>query len=111
MKTVSVIIPAYNFARYVPEAIDSVLAQTYAPFEVIVVDDGSTDDTPKVLAAYGNRIRAIRQVNQGVAAARNTGLAAAGGEYVAFIDSDDTWEPRKLQLQMDRFDADPDLGL
>jgi glycosyltransferase involved in cell wall biosynthesis len=111
MKTVSVIIPAYNYARYVSEAIDSVLAQTYPPLEVIVVDDGSTDDTPNVLAAYGDRIRAIRQVNQGVAAARNTGIAAARGEYVAFIDSDDTWEPRKLELQMARFDAEPDLGL
>ena len=111
MKTVSVVIPAYNHARYLPAAIDSALAQTYAPVEVIVVDDGSTDDTPRVLAAYGDRIRVIRQANQGAGAARNAGLAASRGEYVAFLDSDDIWLPRKLELQMGRFDADPALGL
>ena len=111
MKTVSVVIPAYNHARYLAAAIDSALAQTYAPVELIVVDDGSTDDTPRVLAAYGDRIRVIRQPNQGAGAARNAGLAASRGEYVAFLDSDDIWLPRKLELQMARFDADPDLGL
>ena len=110
MKTISVLIPTYNYARYLPQAIDSVLAQTYAPLEVLVVDDGSTDDTPQVLAAYGNRIRAIRQDNQGVAAARNTGVAAARGEYVALLDSDDLWLPRKLELQIARFESDPSLG-
>ncbi|MGH9423586.1 MAG: glycosyltransferase family 2 protein [Thermoanaerobaculia bacterium] len=111
MKTVSVIIPNYNYGRFLREAIDSALAQTYPPLEVIVVDDGSTDETPQVLAAYGDRIRAIRQDNQGVGAARNTGIAAARGEYVAFLDSDDIWRPRKLEYEMARFAADPDLGL
>jgi glycosyltransferase involved in cell wall biosynthesis len=111
VKTISVIIPAYNYARYLAEAIDSVLAQTYPVLEVIVVDDGSTDDTPGVLAAYANRIRAIRQQNLGVSAARNTGISAARGEYVAFLDADDVWQPSKLDAQMARFDADPSLGL
>lgn len=103
MKTVSVIIPTYNYARYLGEAIDSALGQTLAPLEVIVVDDGSTDDTPELLAAYGDRIRVLRQKNAGVAVARNSGIAAARGEYVAFLDADDTWLPRKLELQMPLF--------
>jgi len=111
MKTVSVVIPTYNYGRYIAEAIDSALAQTYAPLEIIVVDDGSTDDTRAVLAPYGDKIRTICQQNAGVAAARNTGIAAARGEYIAFLDSDDLWHPRKLELQMARFDADPSLGL
>ncbi|MEK6374321.1 MAG: glycosyltransferase family 2 protein [Acidobacteriota bacterium] len=110
MKTISVIIPTYNYARYLRDAIDSVLAQTVAPLEIIVVDDGSTDDTPQVLTAYGAKIRAIHQSNQGVAAARNTGVAAARGEYIAFLDSDDLWLPRKLELQIARLESDPSLG-
>jgi glycosyltransferase involved in cell wall biosynthesis len=111
MKTISVVIPTYNYARYLPEAIDSALAQTYAPLEVVVVDDGSTDETPEVLAAYGAKIRAVRQSNQGVAAARNTGVAAARGEYIALLDSDDLWLPRKLELQIARFESEPALGI
>ncbi|HYU25722.1 MAG TPA: glycosyltransferase [Thermoanaerobaculia bacterium] len=111
MKTISVIMPSYNYARYLRQAIDSALGQTCAPLEVIVVDDGSTDATPEVLASYGDRIHVIRQKNQGVATARNTGIAAARGEYVAFLDSDDLWDPRKLELQVARFEADPSLGL
>ena len=111
MKTISVIIPAYNYARYLREAIDSVFAQTYPALELIVVDDGSTDATPEVLAAYGNRLRAIRQRNGGVSAARNAGISAARGEYLAFLDADDLWHPRKLEAQMARFESDPSLGL
>ena len=109
--TVSVVIPTYNYGRYLATAIESALAQTFVPLEVIVVDDGSTDDTPQILETFGNRIQTIRQLNQGAGAARNTGIAAARGEYVAFLDSDDIWKPRKLQMQIARFDADPALGL
>ena len=91
MKTISVIIPTYNYARFLAEAIDSALGQSYAPLEIIVVDDGSTDATSEVLAAYGDRIRVLRQKNQGVAMARNAGIAAARGDYLAFLDSDDAW--------------------
>jgi glycosyltransferase involved in cell wall biosynthesis len=108
---VSVIIPTYNYARFIGEAVDSALAQTRPPLEVIVVDDGSTDDTAAVLAAYGDRIRVLRQKNAGVAMARNAGIAAARGEYLAFLDSDDAWYPRKLERQMQRFGAEPHLGL
>jgi glycosyltransferase involved in cell wall biosynthesis len=111
VSTISVIIPAYNYGRFVREAIDSALAQTYPALEVIVVDDGSTDDTAQILVGYGDRIRVIRQQNQGVAAARNAGIAAARGEYLAFLDSDDVWKPRKLEHDIVRFKADPDLGL
>ncbi|HEV2720211.1 MAG TPA: glycosyltransferase family A protein [Thermoanaerobaculia bacterium] len=110
MNRVSVVIPTYNYGRWVAEAIDSALAQTLPPAEVIVVDDGSTDETAAVLAAYGGRIRVIRQQNLGPAMARNAGIAAARFETIAFLDADDLWQPRKLELQMMRFDADPSLG-
>jgi glycosyltransferase involved in cell wall biosynthesis len=98
---VSVIIPAYNRARTVGRAVDSVLAQTFHDFEIIVVDDGSQDDTRETLARFGGRIRLICQKNQGVSAARNTGIRAAQGRWVAFLDSDDEWLPTKLALQME----------
>ena len=110
MPRVSVIIPTHNRAHLVCETIDSVLAQTDRDFEVIVVDDGSADDTPAVLAAYGDRIRIIRQPNQGLSSARNAGIGAATGEFVAFLDSDDLWVPTKLEQQMARLDADPGLA-
>ena len=111
MTTISVIIPTYNYGRFLREAIDSVLAQTYPAHEIIVVDDGSTDDTPRILAEYGDRIRVIRQENLGASAARNTGIAAARGEWVSFLDSDDLWLPRKLECDAARIAADPDLGM
>ncbi len=111
MRTISVIIPVWNRAREVCHAIDNALAQTLSPLEVIVVDDGSTDETAEVLVRYGHRIRVVRQSNQGVAAARNAGIAVARGDLLAFLDSDDVWLPRKLELQAARFDADPELGL
>jgi len=111
VKTISAIIPTYNYGRFLREAIDSVLAQTYPVLELIVVDDGSTDDTPQILASYGDRIRAIYQTNGGVGAARNRGIGEARGEYVAFLDSDDIWLPAKLEKEIALFDADPDLGL
>jgi glycosyltransferase involved in cell wall biosynthesis len=91
--TVSFIIPNYNHARYVRFAIDSALAQTYTDIEIIVVDDGSTDNSRAVLEEYGDRIRPIFQANAGLSGARNTGVAAATGEYIALLDADDTIEP------------------
>jgi glycosyltransferase involved in cell wall biosynthesis len=111
VRTISVVIPAYNRAREVCRAIDSALAQTMPPLEIIVVDDGSTDETPDVLARYGDRIRVVRHANQGVSATRNAGIAIARGDLIAFLDSDDMWMPRKLELQVARFEADAELGL
>jgi glycosyltransferase involved in cell wall biosynthesis len=111
VSSVTVVIPAYNHARYVAAAVDSALAQTLPPAEVIVVDDGSTDDTPSVLSSYGARICLIRQPNQGVAAARNNGAAAGTGEWIAFLDADDAWLPRKLERQVACFAAKAEVGL
>ena len=97
--SVSVIIPTYNRAGMLKEAIDSVLAQNYSDFELIVVDDGSTDETPQILNCYGGKIKHICQRNKGVSAARNRGIAAASGGYMAFLDSDDLWLPGKLTIQ------------
>jgi len=97
---VSTIIPTYNRADLVSEAIDSVLRQSYPNVEVIVVDDGSTDDTCDRLKRYGTRVRLISQSNAGPSAARNRGIAAARGELIAFLDSDDLWLPEKLERQV-----------
>lgn len=109
MPRVSVIIPTYNRADYVCEAIDSVLAQTFQDIEVIIVDDGSTDRTQEVLEAYEDRIRVYRQDNAGVSAARNKGIELAYGDWIAFLDSDDRWLPEKLQRQMAFIAAHPDV--
>ena len=108
---VSVLIPTYNRAYIVEEAIESVLAQTYRPIEIIVVDDGSKDGTREALERFGDRIRYIYQDNAGLAAARNTGLAAARGEFVAFEDSDDVWVPWKLQAQVALMRHAPEIAL
>ncbi|WP_419661408.1 glycosyl transferase, family II [Desulfosarcina variabilis str. Montpellier] len=105
---VSVIMPTFNRAWSLKKAIDSVLSQEYANLETIVVDDGSTDDTPALLSSYGTRIRVIRQANQGVSAARNAGIRAAQGELITLLDSDDAWLPGKVQAQVDFFDAHPE---
>lgn len=107
---VSVVIPSYNYGQYVCEAVESALAQTYPAVEVLVVDDGSTDDTRARLAPYGDRIRYIFQTNQGLSAARNTGIRQARGRFVALLDSDDRFHPRKLELQMALFARRPELG-
>lgn len=96
---VSVVIPTYNRANTITRAVDSVLSQTWKAIEVIVVDDGSTDETPKVLAKYGDKIRFLRRANGGPSAARNTGIKAATGEIIAFLDSDDEWLPSKIEKQ------------
>ena len=110
-ETVTVIIPVFNGEAWVRQAIDSARGQTVPPLEVIVVDDGSTDGTPAILAEYGTKIRAIRTTNEGVAAARNTGLRMAQGEFIAFLDADDVWHPRKLERQLRAMTASPRVGL
>lgn len=109
--SVSVVIPTFNHARFVAEAVESVLRQTRPPAEILVVDDGSTDDTAARLAPYEGRIRYLRQPNSGVSAARNQGVRAAAGTFVAFLDSDDVWHPEKLERQMAVLERSPHLGL
>lgn len=104
---VSVIIPTFNRARLLPRALDSVLAQHHSRFETIVVDDGSTDATPSLLAGYGDAVRVISQRNQGVSAARNAGIRASRGRLIAFLDSDDAWTPDKLSVQAAFFKETP----
>ena len=108
---VSVIIPTYNYGRFIAEALRSVLVQTHPPSEIIVIDDGSTDDTGEVVAPFGEQVKYIRQENAGVCAARNRGVAESKGELVAFLDADDIWEPTKLEKQVAKFAADSRIGL
>ncbi len=108
---VSVIIPTYNSARFVADAIDSVLVQDYPNKEVIVVDDGSTDNTAELIANYDQQVKLIRQENAGPAAARNNGVRASTGELVAFLDSDDFWLPGKLVAQVAYLEHHPDTAL
>src|SRR3989441_12330 len=107
---VSVVIPVYNGERYLADAIQSVLDQTYQNFEVIVVDDGSTDESAEVAQRFGEAIRYVHQANGGVCKARNTGIAAAQGGYVAFLDQDDLWLPDKLATQVAYLDGHPEVG-
>jgi glycosyltransferase involved in cell wall biosynthesis len=93
----SVVIPTHNRANLLPDAIESALGQTLSPVEVIVIDDGSTDDTEAAIVPYLPRIRYIRQENQGVSSARNRGVSEATGEWIGFLDSDDVWEPTRLE--------------
>ena len=108
---VSVVIPTYNGAKYLPQALDSVLAQTYRPYEIVVVDDGSKDNTRAVLQPYLTQISYVYQDNRGEPAARNTGIRNSKGEFIAFLDADDLWHPRKLELQMNCFRQHPEYGL
>lgn len=105
---ISVIIPTYNRGWIIKEAIDSVLTQNYPDFELIVVDDGSTDDTQNILAEYKSRIRILQQDNKGVSAARNYGIDKARGDYLAFLDSDDIWLQNKITTQVNFFKQDPE---
>jgi glycosyltransferase involved in cell wall biosynthesis len=111
LPTVSCIIPTFNCAHYVGEAIDSVLAQSYRPTEIIVVDDGSTDGTADVVAAYEKHVRYLRQTNTGPASARNYGLRVASGDFMALLDADDIWHPEKLDRQMSCFRDRPELDI
>lgn len=108
---ISIIIPAHNAGRMIGETLDSVMRQTYPHREIIVVDDGSTDDTYERLAPYRSSIRYIRQENAGVGAARNAGLRAASGDYIAFLDADDLWLPEKLEIQLEVAKRHPESGL
>jgi glycosyltransferase involved in cell wall biosynthesis len=108
---ISCIVPVFNGEKYLGEALDSILKQTYRPLEIIVADDGSTDGTTAVTARYGKQIRYLRQDNVGASTARNFGLNAARGEFVAFLDADDLWHLEKLERQMARFEARPELDL
>lgn len=107
---VSVVIPNYNCSAFLPAALDSVFAQTHPDVEILVVDDGSTDDSLRVLERYGDRLRVLRQSNQGVSAARNHGIRESRGEVIAFLDADDLWDREKLAKQVPLFD-NPNVGL
>ena len=105
---VSVILPTYNRAWALKTAIDSVLFQNYPNIELIVIDDGSQDNTKELLKSYKNQIRALTQENAGVSAARNRGIEKSRGEFIALLDSDDAWDRRKISCQMDFFMANPE---
>ena len=109
--TVSVVIPAYKAAHTIGRALDSLLAQTRPPNEVLVVDDGSPDDMAAAVAPYGDRVTLLRKPNGGAASARNLGIDRAAGELIAFIDADDYWEPQKLERQLDVLRWRPEVGV
>ncbi len=107
---VSVVIPAYNAEGYLAATIESVLAQTYRPLEVLVVDDGSSDGTVALARSFGDPVRVIEQENKGPAGARNTGFAEARGDIIALLDADDLWMPERLAACVDLLQSDPTLG-
>lgn len=107
--SVSVIIPAYNARDSIGQAIDSVLAQTRRPEEIFVVDDGSTDGTADIIKQYGNQVTYLYQENAGAARARNTGIQAARCEWISFLDADDLLEPKRIQVQLELLERNPDL--
>ena len=111
MPLVSVVIPAYNSARYLPMCIDSALGQKHLLVEIIVVNDGSTDDTDEVIFPYLSKIKYLRQENKGLSAARNFGFKAGTGDYICFLDADDILMPDKFEKQLEKFRQEPDLGV
>jgi glycosyltransferase involved in cell wall biosynthesis len=110
-RSISVVIPTYNSAAFVVSAVESVLRQEHEPAEIIVIDDGSTDDTAQALAPYRQSIRYITQPNSGPAAARNRGVGAARSDWIAFLDADDVWLPGKLRRQVECMTSNPRAGL
>ncbi len=106
---VSVIMPTYNRAWTLKDAVDSVLLQDYPNIELIVIDDGSEDNTEELLGLYKNKITVLRQENKGVSAARNKGIRQSSGQFIALLDSDDAWDKRKISCQMDFFNDHPDV--
>jgi len=109
---VSCIIPVYNGERFISESIASVLAQSYADLELIVADDGSTDGSANIVKSFEHRgVRLIRQANGGAASARNLGIGAACGDFIALLDADDRWAPDKIERQLAAFGCDPELGV
>lgn len=111
MSKISCIIPVYNGERFIEESLESVLAQTYQPAEILVIDDGSTDGTRDILETYADRIEVIHQENAGPAAARSRGFKASKFDLIAFQDCDDLWVPEKLALQLERLEANPEAQL
>ena len=109
--TISAIIPSYNAGRYIAEAIQSVLEQSYAPQEIIVMDDGSTDDTREVVAQFGSRVDYHYQKNSGTSNARNRAIELSRGHFLAFLDADDLWQSAKLEKQMSAFQERPYLDI
>jgi glycosyltransferase involved in cell wall biosynthesis len=109
--SISVVVATYQAEEFIAEAIDSILAQTYPPDEIVVVDDGSTDGTGRILAGYGSRIRVIRQENRGYPMAMNRAIQEASGEFVAPCGADDLWEPQKLEWQAQALDTNPEVGV
>ena len=110
----SVVVPLYNTQRYIAEALESVLAQTFSDFEVVVVNDASQDDGPAIVQRYAerdDRVRMITQENRGLAGARNSGIRAARGRYIALLDADDAFQPDKLELHFRHLEANPQVGV
>lgn len=108
-KSISVIIPCFNAARYIGEAIESVLTQTLSSHEIIVIDDGSTDDSAKVIAGFNQHVRYIHQENQGISAARNRGIAEVSGDFIAFLDADDLWPNDSLKTRWNCLSTSPEI--
>lgn len=112
MKKVSVIIPVYNADKYIAATVESVLAQTYKNFEILIIDDGSPDKSLKVCQQFqDSRIKIICQANRGLPGARNTGIRHAQGDYIAFLDADDIWLPNKLEKHVNHLNNSPTVGI
>src|SRR5665213_1595741 len=111
MPKISVLIPTYNRGAHIAQAIESVLAQTYPDYEIIVIDDGSTDNTQEILKNFEGKITSILQHNQGISKTRNRGIRESNGEYIAFLDSDDYWTSEKLAEQVEILDSHTKVGI